>query len=351
MWQFLEDMDPKRSPNRVGVRPLLLLFIGAASFLGFAQSPSGSVPKPETPTLLEGQKMLPFNGPSFGSWGNKVCDANGNVYFRTGAFATAPQVIRISPDDSNDQLFELSGDRRKGIELDAFTVSADGHVWMAATDAERAKIFEFAKSGDVLTSTDLRTPDYFLPQEIVVFDSGMMYIAGFFTGLSDPAHRGKTFAGIFTSSGELYKDLRLSEKGFSVNDLQKHPWEGGAALANGAELYVLRPGKILLVSQTGDVRRSMKLEPLAQGQTATRLDYSDGYLSIKLDTMPDPSASGALKNVPNFLVLNASSGKRVGIFRPADSLGTNMLCFSRHEGYTFLTLINKRVYFVFAPVP
>jgi len=79
---------------------------------------------------------------------------------------------------------------------------------------------------------------------------------------------------------------------------------------------------------------------------ASRIDVSGGLLDVEL-----AKSQGMGKPVDiQFLVMNASTADRMGLYESGPELGDLMLCFTRSSGFDFLGTKDEKIMLLSAPL-
>ncbi len=300
-----------------------------------SSDPKIAKPSPEqTPITLQADSSRTVHVPDFSSQGDAKCDASGNMFFDVDDVSSnAGSLLEISRDGSRTSVYtprgHSAGTTGDGVQLMDFAVAPSGGVHELMQSQKEVFVLDFDSDGDVKHRTRLEVPDHVEAKKLAVFDDGVMYFAGFFTRLAPVDQRGASYVALFESSGKLrtrltgYPAIKLAELGTKIP-------EGAALTAQDGNLYVLSPDKVTVVSENGDIVRSMPFTKPDPETSAVRLDVSEGLLSIVLAK----TGKNHLE-IRKYLVIYAVTGEKFGYYEASAELGNTDVCFSRTDGYAF----------------
>jgi len=195
------------------------------------------------------------------------------------------------------------------------------------TSAVTVHIPVFASWGD--TRCDASGNVYF--QVFTGSDDGTIWLSAYYAPRAAEQLRGKQYVAISDASGRLIKQLPSYLPDKHQGQTGAKTLEGNAALGKDGNLYLLGPEKIIVMSESGEVLRTIKFEKTNPQQIAMRVDVSDGLVAITLTTVD--------KNTPHdeYLVLDSLTGNPFGLYEVDPTAPSkSMLCFNRQDGFTFL---------------
>ena len=300
----------------------------------------------QEPAILRESSAVAWPVPPFPAGGNTQCDADGNLYFR---IFPSDGLLKVAHDGSKYHLYELpagdSDSKRYGFVEFNVTPSGDLRV---LSDGSGGAYYVLLLDPDFSGSskTKLETPEHLSLNSFAAFESGAMLVTGYFNRHADQESQGKTYTAMFEPSGKLrtliaghFGDVDLASVGKKLS-------ETGATLGEDGFLYLLRSDEVVVISESGTIVRRMPFKKPSPGMPATRIDVSGGLLSVEL--VKEPEIGKEVK--PQYLVLNASTGERVGLYQPDPTLGNHLLCFSRSTGFAFLTMRDDKHTLVTAPL-
>jgi hypothetical protein len=143
---------------------------------------------------------------------------------------------------------------------------------------------------------------------------------------------------LFHPSGKLLKQLdRLREKAKLDSAGPGRFAEGAATIGRDGNVYLLATNKVLVISPSGKLKREISFVKPASEFSAITVQYSDGLLAISFAKPEQPAI------LYQYLVVNASDGSPLGLYETTDETGNNNVCFSRHDGFLFMTFEHDRV--------
>jgi len=302
----------------------------------------------EAPTTLRAASSTVLSSvPLFGWNGNARCDSDLNLYAQTGTVDSV-SILKLAHDGSKYEIYSAPADVARNAAFRDFSVSPSGEVRVLAdTHDHQTYALEWRSDPGNPRQTKLDVPEHLTTKSIAAFQSGAMLVAGYFNQAADEHERGKSFMAVFEASGKLA--ARLSGKFGDVDlaTIHKKLSEGGSAIGDDEFIYLLRSGEVLVISESGQTVRRMPFKKPDPGLLATRVDESGGIVLVQLDK--DNGMGKPL--TAQYLALDASTGKRRGLYDPEPALGNNLVCFTRNEGLTFLTVKNEKQTLVTAPLP
>jgi hypothetical protein len=148
---------------------------------------------------------------------------------------------------------------------------------------------------------------------------------------------------LFDASGKLRKEL----SGFPDLDLairKRTLQDNGLAIGQDGNAYLLDADFISVISESGENVRRIPYRKPDSALVARGLRLSDGLIAIRV--MPVKGVERA----PRYLVVGADTGDAIGYYTLPDETPEVGVCFSRSEGFTFLTqqdmklaLVNARL--------
>lgn len=134
---------------------------------------------------------------------------------------------------------------------------------------------------------------------------------------------------------------------FELASIPTKLYEGASAVGDDGLIYLLRPDEVVVVSASGQVLRRMPFKKPDPSLLATGIYESGGTVLVQLF-----KNNGMGKPVTEqYLTMDASTGKRVGFYEPGPDMLGSLVCFTRNEGLTFLTVKEQKQILVTAPLP
>lgn len=274
--------------------------------------------------------------PPFGFYGLAQCDNDGNLFFhidQTGQFDTS-NILKLSSGSAAPTIYKIPEGLPEKATFVAFAVSPKGRVWILAdTRGGHVYVFGFDSGGKMSTQIKLDLPDHLSTEDFAVSDEGIVLLSGHFNKAAGEEHGGKPYIALFDASGKLRKALNEPLASVDLAEIGTTHHEGSAVFAEDGNLYFVHSQAILAVSQSGMVVKRIIYKKPDPELIATRVVLSGGLLSIWL-RKKNPDGTVFYK----FLVVNASTGEPFALYTPAKELGSNAVCFSRSEGFTFYSV-------------
>jgi hypothetical protein len=302
----------------------------------------------EGPTALRAASSTVLSSvPLFGANGSAQCDSDANLYLQTGT-ADSVSILKLAHDGSKYELYSVPADIARNAAFRAFSVSPSGELRVLVdTHDHQTYAFEWHSDPGNPSQTKLEVPEHLTTKSITAFQSGAMLVAGYFNQSADEQERGKNFVAIFDASGRLAARVSGKFGDFDLASIRTKLYEGASAVGDDGFVYLLRSDEVIVISQSGQVVRRMRFKKPDPSLLATRVDESGGTVLVQLDR-----DNGIGKPfTTQYLALDASTGKRRGFYAPEPALGNSLVCFTRNEGLTFLTVKEEKQVLVTAPLP
>lgn len=318
--------------------PLVLVVAGA--------SVAQQVPPPQrVPTILVASSSQDLDAPRFSAMGPPQCSDKGEIFFHVPLSSNSfsdNSVMEISPKSSDPVMFRLANDLKSTNAFVLFSVTPSGGVWFLDWYVEDpAKegapyVFGFDTEGEMTSREKLDVPEHLSADDFAVSLSGVIFLAAHFNANAPQSLRGKRFQALFERSGRLRTEIKSADSD-DVDLKQVQSGNGGRiALGTDGNFYFLRPDKIIVISQSAEIIRSIPFQKPGPDMSAATLRLSAGLASIEFHKVEE---SGRIHS--EFLVLDADTGDTYGLYLPPDAVGAS-LCFSRNAGFTFLAKEGKK---------
>ena len=220
---------------------------------------------------------------------------------------------------------------------------------MALADARdrHTYVFEWRSDPGNPNQLKLDVPEHLTTKSIAAFQSGAMLVAGYFNGTADEQNRGKSFMAIFDPSGKLATGIADKFAPVDLGSLRTRLYEVATAIGDDGLIYILRSDEVVAISESGQVVRRMPFKKPVPGLLATRIDESGGVVLVELAKENGQGQPFTMQ----YLSLDASTGRKKGLYAPESSMGNNLVCLSRNEGLTFITVKQDKQTLVTAPLP
>jgi hypothetical protein len=310
----------------------------------FAENPSAK----EVPTTLRAvSSTVLASVPLLGWNGNAQCDSDLNLYAQTGA-PDSVSLLKLARDGSKYELYSVPADVAGNVAFRSFSVTPSGELRaLADTHDHQTYVFEWRSDPSNPDRIKLDVPEHLTTKSIAVFQRGTMLVAGYFSKGADEQEHGNPFIAVFQPSGKLAVRITPRFGGVNLASLRTKLYEGASAVGDDGFIYLLRSDEVVVISESGQVVRRMPFKKPDSSLLATRVDESGGVVLVQLD---GENGVGKPFRV-EYLALDASTGKRRGLYVPESKLGNNLVCFIRNEGLTFLTVKDDKQVLVTAPLP
>jgi len=300
---------------------LLILMSGLAA----QETPA---PRPLKPT-----KTVELQVPSFGAFGEPHCDDNLNVYYHLATrFYSHTLILGFSQSGNQSTLYKLPDKFAESMAFVDFNVTPGGDVNALVEDEDgHAILFAFDSEGNAKDHVRLQLPEHVAGRHIAVFPSGTVLFSGYYRSDAPADVVGNAYVGLFQPSGKLLKKLgHLNEK--IATPEKGNPAEGGTTVGRNGNVYLLTANKVLVISPSGRIEKEITFTKPGPEFSAVRVQYSEGLLAI---SFAKPGKDQVV--LYQYLVLNASDGSLLGLYEPTEETGNSNVCFSRHDGFLFLT--------------
>lgn len=301
----------------------------------------------DSPRPLRASAIKKLEVPPFGAFGQTHCDDNLSMYdhLATGSYKKTV-ILRTALSGNESTLYKLPDEFADSTAFTDFSVTPDGQVTALVEDEQGHSIrFDFDSEGNVSSHSQLNLPDQVAGDKIAAFPNGTMLFSGHYRRGANPDVKGKRYLGLFQSSGKLLR--RVNEAGMGDIDLDPqahHIPEGAITIGKDANAYLLTTDKVYVVSASGQIQRKIPLAKPDGGFSAMGLQYSEGLLVVSFAKQEKPEA------LFRYVVLNASTGEPLGLYAPTDETGNNNVCFSRRDGFLFVTVKENRLNLITAPI-
>jgi hypothetical protein len=271
----------------------------------------------------------------FGYYGWPQCDGDGNMYFRTDLVPNFEKnrILKVSPKAERLAEFSLPNEFKDFLG-GPFAAGLDGNFFQVAYDGEQFLVLEFSADGRFSGKTKLNisSPEHFLPENLAVFPTGEILLAGFYSSSAPKAVRNLSRVGIYHPDGRLL--TRVSTKMPDGSNELPRDWmaASGDYIAMGVDgsAYFLRSSRILVVSPSGEIVRTIKVASPSGGYAASKIEISGSITSLVFQKVEKSRRVSLL-----FRTYDLTTGELLREYVPDPTLGNSVLCFSANEGYTF----------------
>ncbi len=325
----------------------LILVLTAIPLSAQSANPDTTTTPSPQQNVLEAKSRIGLGVPAFGFAGNARCDASGGLYFDIGSSLGRPDLyLGVPPTRGSTFIFRPPADFTTWGNT-AWAVTPNGILYVLHHDFKQYNLLRFKATGVIDTVSKVDVEAGVDIRKIAVTDSGMLFVSGIDNPESPrnkPSERQKGyFAGfyaIFDDSGRLIRDLSAGSPQYDHNEAQKHPLDGDVVAGDDGVFYVLSSGEIEAVDQFGTVQRIYVFTKPNAHAIASRIDYSEGILSIVFG-VPIWDASGhASKVEASALLINVQTGEQIGAYSFDSRTTGNVVCYRSRDGY-YLMAINE----------
>jgi len=308
-----------------------------------------SPPANDEPRVLQPGSPKPVAVPPFSVFRESKCDSSGNLYFAVGGdLSRLGSILEISHDAGGSTAFapptpeKLDPIREVGFRDFAVTPSGRVYELLQNPNDQSIAVVEFDSDGSVQHSTKPATPEGLQVRSLAVFDDGTVLLRGF-TRLRSRTDAARDYLALFDANGKLRKEITgLPDVDLAIRKTALQ--DNGIAIGQDGNAYLLDADFISVISESGENVRHMPYRKPDSALVARGLRLSDGLIAIRV-----MHAKG-VERTPRYLVVRADSGETIGYYTLPDETPEVGVCFSRSEGFTFLTqqdmklaLVNARL--------
>lgn len=319
------------------MRIVLLMFLVSGLM---AQGPARDTSTELSPRPLKYSGTRVLEVPAFGAYGEAQCDDSGSVYSHLAAGSyRRTAILRFDRSGKESTLYKLPDEFADSTAFMGFSVTPDGDVKAVVEDEEgHSLVFAFDSDGNASSHVRLDLPVGVVATNIAEFSNGTLLFSGYYRKDAPEDMGGKRFIGLFHPSGKLLKRLDQDRNDAKVDFPQVgRLQEGGATTARDGNIYLLTSGKVLVISPSGQVQRTIPFSKPGSEFSAVRVQYSGGLLVVSFAKI------GSSETIYRYLVVNAWDGDPLGLYEPTPETGNTNLCFTRAEGFVFLKEDGKTV--------
>jgi len=301
----------------------------------------------DSPRPLKVSTIKKLEAPSFGTFGQTLCDDDLSMYdhLATGSYRQTV-ILRTALSGNESTLYKLPYEFADSTAFMDFSVTPDGQVTALVEDEQGHSIrFDFDSEGKANSHAQLALPDQVAGDKIAVFPNGTMLFSGHYRRDAAPDVKGKRYLGLFQASGKLLR--RVNESGMGDIDLDlpaQHIPEGAITVGKDGNAYLLTTNKVYVISASGRIQKKILIGKPDGGFSAVAVQYSEGLLVVSFAKQGNP------ETLFQYAVLNASTGELLGLYAPTEETGNTNVCFSRREGFLFVTVKENRLNLITAPI-
>jgi hypothetical protein len=297
--------------------------------------------------------------PDDGFFENVGCDAKGNVFVTVWNFdggGPADRPLLMFDRAGRLKASFKSGPKDLGLSTDFLPYEptapvSDGGVARLIWSYGVMSVDTFSADGKLKSKT-LLDPPAFIPYQLAVFPSGESLVSGLENVHSRRALAAfKSFTAIYSKDGHLLRKFAFPEDAeidaaAEIGDSRyaNGPMFGNHAVVAGAarmgvdgSVYLMRrtsPATVYVISSSGELLRTLKIEPPDVGQMPLDMRVAEGRIAIRFG----PSFSEGEYQGTNFIVADATTGEKLSDDADESVLGV-FACYSVNpERFTFLDI-------------
>jgi len=302
---------------------------------------------PDSSRPLRASTIKKLEVPSFGTFGLTRCDDDLSMYdhLATGSYKNTV-ILRTALSGTESTMYKLPQEFADSTAFTDFSVTPEGQVTALVEDQQGHSIrFDFDSEGKASSHAQLDLPDQVAGDKIAAFPNGTILFSGHYRRSATPDLKGKRYLGLFQPSGKLLR--RVNEAGMGDIDLEPpahHIPEGAITVGKDANAYLLGTDKVYVISASGQIQKKIPFTKPDGGFSAMAIQYSEGLLVVSFAKQEKSVA------LFQYLVVNASTGEPLGLYEPTEETGNNNVCFSRRDGFLFVTGDSNTVNLVTAPI-
>lgn len=308
----------------------LLLLMNTA---GGAKSATTSKVWPVPPAIPLAQSEVKTTSTQWFFWiGTPQCDGDGNIYWHSGS----PNVqelafVKLLTDGSSINYHPV-GSQATDLDFISYYVSHDGDLFVLATDSAHYKVLYLLKVGNdpgSFSSTRLDVPDGLDPMTIngfAVLPSGETFLHGYFGKEVQKADRGRSYFLELDALGRLLRRSSGQASDSVLKDLDKGvvPMQVTPAIGGDGLIYVLGPGRVLALSPSGEVTKTILLSPPNDGYD---VPFELRAAGNRLLLAWSKSLAPHHQLETEYELLDGSTGEVLRLYRPTENKAM-LVCFT-----------------------
>jgi hypothetical protein len=331
----------------------LLVAIALAGCVMAQTRDSSERNNPALLTLTAGSsKSLPVAG--FGGMGAARCDSSQNLYFHATRNFNNPTILKILKDGSTE-VYTVPDENAGRSNFMSYRVTFDGRLEILVEQSKELSVVEFGNSPSSSTRVKLDFPtglSVYSVRTFVPLRDGRFLLHAFGDVDASQSESGQGYLLEFDSAGRLLKQENEKVLSTAVKEVVHRASDEGAVEAENGYIYLLEPNQVLVVSQAGEIARTIPFDPPGPDYKVRNLSTDQGRLLITFfggekESLADPRYARPLS--ARYAMLDATTGQQLRLYQPTPELGNNLVCFSS-EGLTFIRFVDGRVKLFTAPV-
>jgi hypothetical protein len=308
-----------------------------------------TAPSADEPRVLELSSPKPVPVPPFPPFGGSRCDSSGNLYFAVGGDThLLGPLLEVSKDGTNSTAFAppapVKLDPRAEVGFRDFAVTPSGRLYELLQNQNDQGIVavEFDSDGSARHTTKLETPDRLQARSLAVFDDGAVLLQGFIR-LRPGEDAARNYVAVFDASGKLRREL-TDFPDINLALLRGTLQDGGLAVGQDSNAYLLDANAVSVVSESGELVRRIPYTKPDPALVSRGLEVSEGLIAIRLLQVK------GVEITKRYMVIRAEDGGTVGYYVLPEETEDFGMCFSRKQGFSFLTRQDTKLLLFSAPL-
>ena len=265
--------------------------------------------------------------------GAAQCDGEGNIYWHSGSLNVQDLTFVKLLTDGSSAIYHPVGSQSADLDFISYYVSHNGELFVLATERANYKVLYLLKAGNdpgSFSSARLDVPDGLDPMTVngfAVLPSGETFIHGYFGKEAPKADRGRSYFLELDASGKLLRRSSGQVSDSAAKDVDKGivPLQVAPAIGGDGLIYVLGPGRVLGLSPSGEVIRTISLSPPKDGYDAP---FDLRAAGNRLLLTWRKSAERHVET--EYELLDGSTGEVLRLYRPTESKDM-LVCFTRNS--------------------
>ena len=262
--------------------------------------------------------------------GTPQCDGEGNIFWHLGSLNVQVLTFVKLATDGSSVIYHPVGSPFTGLDFISYYVSRNGELFVLATERASYQGLYLLKAGNDpgnFSSTRLDVPDGIEPMTVngfAVLPSGEIFLHGYFGKEAPQADRGRSYFMEFDASGRLLRRSSGQVSASATKAIAKGivPMPMAPAIGGDGLIYVLGPGRVLVLSPSGEVARTISLNPPRDGYDAP-FDLRAAGNRLLLTWRK----SGERRLDTEYELLDGSTGEVLRLYRPTEKQDM-LVCFT-----------------------
>ena len=264
--------------------------------------------------------------------GTPQCDGDGNIYWHSGSLNVQELTFVKLLTNGSSVTFHPAGSQSADLDFISYYVSHDGDLFVLATERANYKVLYLLKASNdssSFVSTRLDVPDGLDPMTVngfAVLPSGGSFLHGYFGREAPKADRGRSYFLEFDALGRLLRRASGQVSDSVLKDVDKGivPMPVTPAIGGDGLIYVLGSGRVLALSPSGDVTRTISLSSPNDGYDVP-FDLRAAGPRLLLTWSKSVAARSHLET--EYELLDALTGEVLRLYRPTQTKEM-LVCFT-----------------------